>query len=100
MGKAKREAKKARRENKELLEQQRVEMERLRKRRRILVAAVPVVTGAIAAGLWFGLESGPLTGAALLGGAVVWLLMGLGYLGAGVSPRDRDRAGSIDFGNR
>jgi len=100
MGKAKREAKKARKENKEIEAQERAEAERARRVRQRIIIAIPLVTLAIAAGLWFGLDSASLAGAALLGGAVIWLMAGLGFLGAGVSPRDRTRAGSIDYGKR
>ncbi len=99
MGKAKRKAKKDRKKNKELAEQERREAEARIKRARIINAAIPIVFLALAAGAYWGLNNPSLAGATLLGGALIWLMVGLGFIGAQVAPRDRDRAGSIDFGN-
>ena len=70
-----------------------------RKRQRLLVG---VVVSTVAAALlsWFVLDNERLTGIAILVGGLLFLLVSLGMLGAGISPRDRDRAGAIDFGNR
>jgi hypothetical protein len=65
-----------------------------------VVAVIPIAALGAAAGLYYGMESPSLAGAALLGGALIWLMVGLGFLGSNVRPRDRHRAGSIDFGNR
>jgi hypothetical protein len=100
MGKARRDDKKARKKNRELEAEARAAQERAQRRRRIIIAAVPIVALAVAAGVYFGLDEPSLAGAALLGGALVWLMVGLGFLGSSVQPRDRHRAGSIDFGNR
>lgn len=105
MGKAKREAKRARKaargtdKEREFLEAERAFVRRTR-RRRIILAAIPLLTVAAAAGFYFGLEDAQAAGISLLVGVVVGLLYGLGTLGAAVPPRDRGRAGSIDFGNR
>lgn len=100
MGKAKREEKKAKKKNRELEAQERAAEERARRIRKIIVTAIPIIALGLAAGLYYGLESPSLAGAALLGGALFWLMVGLGFLGSNVRPRDRHRAGSIDFGNR
>jgi len=39
-------------------------------------------------------------GITLLIGGVLFLVLALGTLASGVRPRDRTRAGSIDYGNR
>jgi hypothetical protein len=64
------------------------------------VTAVPVVTLAGALTAFFYFDSSSIAGAITIGGALVWLLLGLGYLGGDIEPRDRTRAGSIDFGQR
>jgi len=46
------------------------------------------------------LESRQLMGITLLIGGVLFLVLALGTLASGVRPRDRTRAGSIDYGNR
>jgi hypothetical protein len=100
MGKARRQVKKDRKKNKELVEQERAIADARQKRARIVNVAIPVVFIAVAAGFYWGLDKPSLAGATLLGGALIWLMVGLGFIGSQVSPRDRDRAGSIDFGNR
>jgi len=67
------------------------------KRRRLLIGVVVLTVGA-ALGSWFGLENERLTGISILVGGLLFLLVALGALGAGIRPRDRDRAGAIDFG--
>lgn len=105
MGKAKREAKRARRaargtdQEQEFIEAERAAERRLRRRRAILIV-IPLLTVAIASGFYFGLQDAQAAGISLLLGVVVFLLYGLGTLGSSVQPRDRGRAGSIDFGNR
>lgn len=77
------------------------EAQRLRdRRRRVIVIAIPILTAAAAATSWFYLEQPALTGAAVLAGAMAWLFVGLGFIGSDVTPRDRIRAGSIDFGRK
>lgn len=105
MGKAKREAKRARRaargtdKEQAFLEAERAQQRRLRRRRGVLVG-VPLVTLLAAASLYFGLDDGRAAGVVLLLGIVVFFLFGLSSIGASVQPRDRERAGSIDFGSR
>ena len=98
MGKAKRKVKKDRKKNKELAEQERRDAEARLRRARIINLSIPVVFLALAAGFYWGLDNPSLAGATLLGGALIWLMVGLGFIGSQVAPRDRDRAGSIDFG--
>lgn len=71
---------------------------RRRRWRRVLLAWPPIV--AVVAGALYLSGESQLAGIALLGGAVVWFPLWLGTLGSEVAPRDRDRAGGIDFGNR
>jgi len=100
MGKAKRSAKKERKKNKQLQAELEEERRRIRRNRRLVMFAVPVITLALAAGANWGLENGTLAGAVLGMGVLAWLMVGLFYLGANVQPRDRTRAGSIDFGGK
>ncbi|MEM9189801.1 MAG: hypothetical protein AAGF12_11530 [Myxococcota bacterium] len=100
MGKAKRERKKARKANRELEEQAKAEEARRVKKHRAILAAIPTATVVVALTLYFALEEPQLAGATVLGGTMVWLMVGLGFIGGSVKPRDRNRAGSIDFGNR
>jgi Na+/citrate or Na+/malate symporter len=67
---------------------------------RIASIAVPAVTLLAAVATYFATESkGP---AALVGliGVAIWMPVLLGTLGGAVPPRDRTRAGSIDFGQK
>lgn len=88
-----REAKEARREA----------QERAQQRRRLQIrisAAVAVLTLAIAAICYWVLDNRQLMGITLLIGGVLFLVLALSTLASGVRPRDRTRAGSIDYGNR
>ncbi len=71
-----------------------------RRRWRTGAVVVALVSVAFAAIAYWGLEDQRLVGISLLLGGVLVLLLGLGSLGAGVKPRDRGSAGSIDFGKR
>lgn len=78
-------------------------MEHMRQRRnrlRIAAIALPLVTLGVALGVYFGTENSQL--AALIGliGMGLWVPILLGLVGGSVKPRDRTRAGSIDFGNK
>jgi protein-S-isoprenylcysteine O-methyltransferase Ste14 len=88
-----REAKEAKREAQERAEQRR----RMQLR---LSAAVAVLTLLIAGICYWVLENRQLMGITLLIGGVLFLVVALGTLASGVRPRDRTRAGSIDYGNR
>jgi len=96
MGKAKRERKKEK-VNKAELEAARKRTEGLR---RIVLAGILVLTGAAAAVSYWVFDEPRLAGASLLAGALIWLMVALGFLGSAVRPRDRNRAGSIDYGNK
>jgi uncharacterized membrane protein len=84
-------------------EAKREALERAQQRRRKqqwLSAAVAVLTLLIAAICYWVLENRQLMGITLLIGGVLFLVVALGTLASGVQPRDRTRAGSIDYGNR
>ena len=76
------------------------QMQRLQTRRRRVSALIAVLTFGVAAACYWGFDEQQLTGVVLLVGGVLFLLYTLGALGAHVKPRDRNRAGSIDFGRR
>lgn len=99
-------AKKSKQKRKEIDERREeesaaIEVARTRRTRfRIASAVVPIVTVAVALGVYFGTGDKQL--AALIGmiGLALWVPTLLGLLGGQVPPRDRTRAGSIDFGNK
>ncbi|MEM6955591.1 MAG: hypothetical protein AAF411_30540 [Myxococcota bacterium] len=70
---------------------------RQEKHKRALIA-IPLITGALALGLVFGLGESQLAGIVGLCGGLLFLMIGLSSLGGSVQPRDRMKAGSIDFG--
>lgn len=71
-----------------------------RQRWRLSSIAVAVASVVLAALAYWILEDRRLVGVSLLVGGVLFLVLALGTLGAGVKPRDRRGAGSIDFGKR
>ena len=104
MAKKTNERRQARRERAKEAKEARKEAEaRVRRRRRRqaqLAAMVAVLTLALAAVCYWVLDNRQLMGVTLLIGGVLFLLLALGTLGSGVQPRDRMRAGSIDYGKR
>lgn len=58
----------------------------------------PVVVTAIAATIYFAAGSAQGAAVVMVFGAVIWLAIGLGSLGAQVPPRDGSRPGAIEFG--
>jgi multidrug efflux pump subunit AcrB len=77
--------------------------EQAQRRRRLKLRsslALAVATLAIAAVCYWALDSRQLMGITLLIGGVLSLILGLSALASGVAPRDRMRAGSIDYGKR
>ncbi len=97
--KKKKSDKKARKEAQRRAEEEAKRLaEEAKVRRRRLLIGVVVLTTAAALGAWFGLDNERLTGISILVGGLLFLLVALGALGAGIRPRDRDRAGAIDFG--
>lgn len=67
---------------------------------RIGAAIVPVVGLAASLGVYFALDDRQL--AALIGmiAIAIFIPVALGAVGGSIKPRDRTRAGSIDFGNK
>lgn len=104
MAKNQNERRQARKERQRAAKQARQEAEAQAKQRRQLqlrlAAAVAVLTLALAGIFYWVLENRQLMGVSLLIGGVLFLLLVLGTLASGVQPRDRTRAGSIDYGNR
>ncbi len=68
------------------------------KQRRLLVA-IPVLTAIAASTFAFAIDGSRLAGVSILVGGLVFLLVALGGLGSSVTPRDRLKSGSIDFGS-
>ena len=67
----------------------------------IRVSAATAVLTLVVAGLCYWVfDSRQLMGITLLIGGVLFLVLALGTLAAGVQPRDRTRAGSINYGKR
>ena len=105
MGKAKRAAKRARKQARGTAE----ETEHLateqaqtshRKRMKWLLWGLPVAAAIAAGTCYVWLEDARAAGLVVLGAALVWLPMSLGFLGSSVPRRDRGQAGSIRFGGR
>ena len=73
------------------------------RRRRLQIrvsAAIAVLTLVVAGLCYWVLDSRQLMGITLLIGGVLFLVLALGTLASGVQPRDRTRAGSINYGKR
>jgi len=63
-------------------------------------AAVAVLTLVVAGVCYWAFDNRQLMGITLLIGGVLFLVLALGTLASGVQPRDRTRAGSINYGKR
>ncbi len=104
MAKKQNERREARKERQKAAKEARREAEAQARRRRQLqlrlAGAVGVLTLALAGVCYWVLENRQLMGASLLIGGVLFLLLVLSALASGVQPRDRTRAGSIDYGKR
>lgn len=104
MAKKQNDRRQARKERaREAKEAKREAEERALQRRRLqirLSATVAVLTLAIAGACYWLLDNRQLMGITLLIGGVLSLLLALSTLASGVQPRDRTRAGSIDYGRR
>ena len=88
---------------KQAKEAKRAAEEHAQQRRRLQMrvsAAVAVLTLAVAGLCYWVFDNRQLMGITLLIGGVLFLVLALGTLASGVQPRDRTRAGSIDYGNR
>ncbi len=72
------------------------------KRRKFRIAAlvIPIITLAGAIGAYMATDEKQIGGLVGLGGIGIWILVILGLVGSSVKPRDRTRAGSIDFGSK
>jgi uncharacterized membrane protein len=73
------------------------------RRRRLQIrmsAAIAVLTLVVAGVCYWGFDNRQLMGITLLIGGVLFLVLALGTLASGVQPRDRTRAGSINYGKR
>ena len=87
-------------ESKEAKRQAQADAQR-RRRLQIRVSAATAVLTLVIAGLcYWVLDSRQLMGITLLIGGVLFLVLALGTLASGVQPRDRTRAGSINYGKR
>ena len=104
MAKKQNDRRQARKERQKAAKEARQEAEAQAQRRRQkqmkLAGAIAVLTLVVAAVCYWVLENRQLMGITLLIGGVLFLLFALGTLASGVQPRDRTRAGSIDYGNR
>ncbi|RLB40637.1 MAG: hypothetical protein DRH30_08175 [Deltaproteobacteria bacterium] len=104
MAKKQNERRQARKERaKEAKEAKREAEAHAQRRRQLQIrvsAAVAVLTLVIAGVCYWAFDNRQLMGITLLIGGVLFLVLALGTLASGVQPRDRTRAGSIDYGNR
>ena len=104
MAKKQNERRQARKERaKEAKEAKREAEANAQRRRRLQIrvsAATAVLTLVIAGLCYWVLDSRQLMGITLLIGGVLFLVLALGTLASGVPPRDRTRAGSINYGKR
>ncbi len=75
----------------------------MRRRRQLqmrMALGVAILTLTVAGLCYWVFDNRQLMGVTLLIGGVLFLLLALGTLASGVQPRDRTRAGSIDYGKR
>ena len=104
MAKKQNERRQARKERaKEAKEAKREAQANVQRRRRLQIrvsAAIAVLTLVVAGLCYWVLDSRQLMGITLLIGGVLFLVLALGTLASGVQPRDRTRAGSINYGKR
>lgn len=76
------------------------EFEARRRKYRIAAMLIPLITLGGAIGIYMATDDKQLAGLVGLGGVGIWILVILGLIGSSVQPRDRARAGSIDFGSK
>jgi hypothetical protein len=104
MAKKQNERRQARKDRSKEAKEAKREAEALAQRRRQLQlrlsAGVALLTLVVAGVCYWALDNRQLMGITLLIGGVLFLVLALGTLASGVQPRDRTRAGSIDYGNR
>jgi len=77
-----------------------VAFEAKRYKYRVAALTIPLVTLGGAIGVYMATDEKQLGGLIGLVGIGVWILVLLGLIGSSIKPRDRTRAGSIDFGNK
>ena len=104
MAKKQTERRQARKERQKAAKEARQEAQAQAMRRRQfqlrVAGAVGLLTLALAGVCYWVLDNRQLMGVTLLIGGVLFLLLLLAALASGVQPRDRTRAGSIDYGKR
>ena len=104
MAKKQNERRQARKERAQDAKEARREAEVAAQRRRQLQirvsAVVAVLTLGVAGLCYWVFDNRQLMGITLLIGGVLFLVLALGTLASGVQPRDRTRAGSINYGKR
>ena len=97
---AKRQSKKAAREEKKRLELEAAKQFAAWKRRhRIQLVVIPLVTAALGGTAYWGFDSKSTAGLLLVLGIVVFFLVSLGGIGRTVRPKAGGRADAINFGN-
>lgn len=104
MAKKQTERREARKERQKAAKEAKREAEAYARKRRQLrmrmAGGVGLLTLAVAGICYWVLDNRQLMGVTLLIGGVLFLLLVLSTLASGVQPRDRTRAGSIDYGKR
>ncbi|MDQ3030835.1 MAG: hypothetical protein M3Y87_00300 [Myxococcota bacterium] len=101
MGRKKTDQKKADREAAEAMKAaDQAAVEQMTRRRRVILAAVPAITALLALGAYFAFDDRRAVAVILVLGIAAWVPFALGSIGGAIPPRDRNRAGSIDFGRR
>lgn len=104
MAKKQNERRQARKERqkaaKEARQEARAQAARRRQMQMRFAGAVAILTLVVAGVCYWVLDNRQLMGVTLLIGGVLFLLFVLATLASGVRPRDRTRAGSIDYGKR
>jgi Flp pilus assembly protein TadB len=104
MAKKQNERREARKERqkaaKEAKREARAQATRRRQLQMRIAVGVALLTLILAGVCYWVLDNRQLMGVTLLIGGVLFLLLALGTLASSVQPRDRTRAGSIDYGKR
>ena len=101
MGKKKTKREKQREDRDQAVEEERVAKELFEARRRkyrIAAVVLPIVALVAAVGVYLGTDDRQLAGLTGMVGVAIWVPLFLGAIGSEVTPRDRTRAGAIDFG--
>lgn len=102
MSKKKTKRDKRREERDEAAERERLAQQFFEERRRkyrIAAVVLPIVALAAAIGIYLATDDKQLAGLTGMVGLAIWLPLVIGSIGSQVTPRDRTRAGAIDFGS-